>query len=240
MKNLKLDNLNLFYQDIGSGYPVVLIHGMGSGHTIWGGLIPPLKKNYRVIAMDLRGHGLSSKTSGPYSTELFADDICILLESLDISEAHFIGHSMGGAVVQELAINNLTIINSLTFIASFSYVDHQLEENLIALRNILNNEGYNAFFDACLEIAHNTQYVMENKQLLDDFRGDMAKNSSIPSLITTINACLNVKYTDSLNKVKAPSLVIAGREDRFVSINQAIKINDEIPNSKMDTIPWQP
>lgn len=210
---------------------------MGSDHAIWEGLIPLLQNDYRVIAMDLRGHGFSSKNPGPYSMKLFSGDIYRLLESLNISQAHFIGHSMGSAVLQELAINNPNIISSLTFISSFAYMDHELKKNLIRLHNILNNEGYNAFFDACLEIAHNPQYVIENKELLDDFRDNMAINSSISSLTATIDACLKFDYTDSLNKVSAPSLVIAGEDDRFVSANQAIKISAGIPNSKINIIP---
>lgn len=235
--NLKIDDLNLFYIDIGSGYPLVLIHGMGSDHTIWEGLIPLLQNDYRVIAMDLRGHGCSSKNSGPYSMKLFSEDIYLLLEKLNVRQAHFIGHSMGGTVLQELAIDNPGIILSLIFISSFSYINHQLEENLIKLREILNKKGYNAFFDACLEIAHNPQYVIKNKGLLEDFRDKMAINNSISSLTSAINACLKVDYIDSLNKVKVPSLVIAGEEDRFVSVNQAIKISARIPNSEINIIP---
>lgn len=237
MKSLKLDDLTLFYSDLGSGYPLVLIHGMGSDHVIWGGLIPLLQKDYWVITMDLRGHGLSSKTPGPYSIELFADDIYRLLKSLNISKAHLLGHSMGGAIVQEMAINNPDIISSLTLIASFSYVDHFLKENLIKLRDVMSKKGYNAFFDACLEFAHNPQYVIDNKELLNDFRDKMAKNSSISSLTSAINACLEFNCTALLNKIVAPSLIMAGEEDRFVSIDQAIKICERIPNTEINILP---
>lgn len=237
MGNIKFDDTNLFYLDAGSGYPVFLIHGMGSDHAVWAELIPLLQNDYRVIAMDLRGHGLSSKTPGPYSIELFSEDILQLIESFNIGQAHFIGHSMGGAILQEMAINNPTIFSSITIISSFSYIDHQLEEKLVKLRDILNNKGYNEFFDACLEITYNPQFVIKNKELLDEFKDSMAKYSSISSLTSTINACLKVDYKSSLNKITTPSSIVAGENDVFVSINHAIKLSREIPNSKIDIIP---
>jgi 3-oxoadipate enol-lactonase len=100
MKSLLPGNLNLNYLELGEGNPVVLIHGMGSDHTVWEGLIPLLNENYQTIAVDLRGHGHSSKTPGPYSIELFAEDIYLFLESLNIDQAHFMGYSMGGVILQ--------------------------------------------------------------------------------------------------------------------------------------------
>ncbi|HOI41145.1 MAG TPA: alpha/beta fold hydrolase [Methanobacterium sp.] len=69
MKCITIEDLELYYQDVGTGYPLVLLHGMASDHTVWEGLIPLLKDNYRVLAVDLRGHGLSTKTKGPYNME---------------------------------------------------------------------------------------------------------------------------------------------------------------------------
>ena len=237
MKTLKVDNLNLSYMDIGSGPPLILIHGMASDHNVWSGIIPLLQENFRVIAVDLRGHGGSSKTPGPYSMELFSTDIEGLLESLDILKARFIGHSLGGAVTQKIAIKNPDMVSSLTLISSFAYQDFQLKKSLINLRNILNESGFNEFFEECLKLAYNPRYVKENRELLNQFREDMSKTSSVISLIATINACLKVNNLDSLKNIVAPTLVITGREDRFISIDQGIIINKNIPHSQLEIIP---
>jgi 3-oxoadipate enol-lactonase len=236
MNIFSLNDLELSYLDAGSGFPLVLIHGMGSDHNIWAGIIPLLKENYRVLAVDLRGHGCSSKTRGPNNMEIFSTDIQGFLESLDIKKAHFIGHSMGGAVLLEMAINNPDIMSSLTLISSFAYPDYQLKKSLINLRNTLNEQGYNEFFDECIKIAHNPQYVKENRELLNKFRKEMAKTSSIPSLISTIYACLNVNYRDSLKNILTPTLIIAGEEDQFISKDQGIKISKSIPQSKFNLV----
>ena len=69
MESLTIGDLTLYYQEWGSGYPLVFIHGLGSDHTVWEGIVPLLLNNYRVLALDLRGHGMSTKTPGPYSIE---------------------------------------------------------------------------------------------------------------------------------------------------------------------------
>jgi 3-oxoadipate enol-lactonase len=236
MKFYKSENMKFAYQDTRSGFPVVLIHGMGSDHNIWSGLISLLKENYRVLAADLRGHGSSSETPGPYSMELFSQDILNLLKSMDINRAHFIGHSMGGAIAQDLAINYPDMVTSLTLIASFAYPSYPLRRILTNLRNTLYQEGYNEFFDECLEIAHNPQYIKENKELLNQFREDMSETSSIFSLISAINACLNVNYSDSLKDISSPTLIIAGEKDRFISKDQRTILSRGIPNSKFKLI----
>ncbi len=236
MKKLILGDLKLYYQDLGSGYPVVLVHGMGSDHTIWEGIITYLEKNFRILAFDLRGHGSSSKTPGPYSMELFSDDLHRFLERLDIGQAHFMGHSMGGAVLQELAIGKPELFNSLTLISSFAYIDHHLEDVLLELLRILTDEGYNDFFNECLKLANTPEFIENNKEFFQEIEKVMVKTNSNSSLEYTINACLKINFISSLRKIKIPTLIIAGEEDVFVPIEHGLKINNAITNSKLEII----
>jgi 3-oxoadipate enol-lactonase len=237
MKKLILGDLKLYYQYLGSGYPVVLVHGMGSDHTVWEGIIPYLEKNFRILAMDLRGHGSSSKTPGPYSMELFAQDILGLMNSLDIKQAHFMGHSMGGAVLQDLIIQKPELFNSLTLISSFASIDHHLEVVLLELLRILKDDGYTDFFNECLKLANTPEFIEKNQELFREIEKVMAKKSSIASLEHTINACLNINYLKSLNNVKKPTLIITGEEDAFIPVEHGMKINNLITHSKIEIMP---
>lgn len=234
MKSITIDDLELYYQDFGTGYPVVLVHGMGSDHTVWEGLVSLLKEKYRVAAVDLRGHGLSSKTPGPYNMELFANDIDSLLNSLEINKAHFIGHSMGGAIVQELAIKYPEKVQSLTLISSFAHVDSQLRSKFLDLMKILDDEGFNAFFDACLNLTYTPEFKTEHHELFEEVMDIMAKSTSIPALKESIKACLDVNFKDSLKKINLPTLIIAGSEDVFTPINLAEELKKGIPHSKIE------
>lgn len=234
MNSLLPGNLNLHYLEAGEGNPVVLIHGMGSDHTVWEGLVPLLKEDYRVIAVDLRGHGLSSKTPGPYSIKLFAEDIDLFLKSLNIDQAHFIGHSMGGVIVQELAVVYPERFKSLTLISSFAYIDPQLKEILINLKKIIIEEGYKSFFDTCLEFANTPQFIKENRELFSKIRDENAQICSVSSIVDTIDACLEVNVRDSIRSIRTPTLVIAGEEDVFTPPHHGMKIKEGIPNSKLE------
>lgn len=236
MKNLMFGDLYLYYEDYGTGYPVILIHGLGSDHNVWTGLSPFLKEEYRIIALDLRGHGLSTKTPGPYSMELFSNDIYQFLESLDINQAHFIGHSMGGSILLEMALTHPDKIQSLTLISSFAYIDHHLKNVFMRLNTILSNDGYDAFFDACLELTYTSKFLKRNEDSFKEIKELTMKTSSISSLKNTINACLKVNMIDSLGSVKIPARVIAGGTDHFTPLYHAQRIKNAISQSKIEII----
>ncbi|WP_321421959.1 alpha/beta hydrolase [uncultured Methanobacterium sp.] len=248
MKSLLPGNLNLNYLKSGKGYPVVLIHGMGSDHTVWEGLVPLLMENYETLSLDLRGHGHSSKTGGPYNIELFAEDVYLFLKSQNIDQAHFIGHSMGGLILQELAVKHSERFKSLTLISSFACIDPPLREVLINLRDILTGEGYEAFFDECLKIANTPRFIRKNRDLFSKIQDENAKICSVSSITDTINACLDVELclndklrrnlnpTDSIKDIRTPTLVIAGDEDVFTPIHHGMRIHESIPNSQMKII----
>jgi len=236
MNKITLNELDLYYHDQGDGYPVVLVHGLGSDHTVWGGVAPLLEENFRVLAVDLRGHGRSSKPPGPYSMKLFSNDINQLLKSLNINQAHFMGQSMGGAILQQMALEHKDKITSLTLISSFACVDSHLNAIFKELLDILSKEAYNTFFDRCLELANTPEFIEKNREFFREARDLMEKTSSIPALKETINACLEVNFLDSLKNIDASTLVIAGREDVFTPPYHAEKIKNRILNSKMEVM----
>ena len=96
MPEIILNDIKINYIEKGKGFPLVLIHGLSDDLKLWGHLIPELSRNYRIIALDLRGHGSSGKPDSPYSIEQFSRDIYCLLIKLKIKRVHLAGFSMGG------------------------------------------------------------------------------------------------------------------------------------------------
>jgi pimeloyl-ACP methyl ester carboxylesterase len=96
--------VNIRYIEKGEGEPLLLIHGFSVNTEFqWGGNLNRLAENYRVVALDARGHGKSDKPHGPeHYGALMADDCIRLLDHLDIDRAHVMGYSMGGAIVLNL------------------------------------------------------------------------------------------------------------------------------------------
>jgi pimeloyl-ACP methyl ester carboxylesterase len=111
MPSFLSDETEIWFDDLGAGEPVVLVHGWGStaqhnfGDTGW---VEMLSRRYRVIAMDCRGHGRSAK---PHRIELYgreqmADDVIRLLDHLEIARTLIIGYSMGASIVIELLLEH--------------------------------------------------------------------------------------------------------------------------------------
>ena len=102
--SVALADLTLRYREHGPGSapPVVLLHGLGEDAAGWDEIAAPLADSYRVIALDLRGHG-SSDRSGDYSYEAMRDDVDQLLDVLDLVDVTLIGHSMGAMIAALLA-----------------------------------------------------------------------------------------------------------------------------------------
>ena len=99
------DGATLAYVPMGdpTGMPVVLIHGYTDNARDWVPLIPYLSKKFRLIVVDLRGHGRSSKPDCCYTLPDFAYDIVLLLDSLGVRQADIVGHSLGSMIAQTFA-----------------------------------------------------------------------------------------------------------------------------------------
>ena len=100
-----VNGINIYYAIWGDGSPLILLHG-GLGNTeYFGGQVAEFAKQYRVIAMDSRGHGRSSRDADPYSYALMAKDVIALMDYLKIDKASIVGWSDGGIIGLDIAMN---------------------------------------------------------------------------------------------------------------------------------------
>jgi 3-oxoadipate enol-lactonase len=97
------EGANLYWEQHGSGPPILLIMGLSFTHEMWFRVLPHLQREYRVIVFDNRGMGLSEVPRGPYSMRQMARDACAVLNAANTAAAHVIGASMGGMIAQEMA-----------------------------------------------------------------------------------------------------------------------------------------
>ena len=112
------DGCQLHYEDYGHGTPLLLVHGLGSSTLDWESQIPVLSPLYRVIVIDLRGHGRSDKPDEHYSIAGFAEDVAALIEHLQLGTVHLVGISMGGMIGFQLGVDRPELLRSLTIVNS--------------------------------------------------------------------------------------------------------------------------
>jgi pimeloyl-ACP methyl ester carboxylesterase len=117
MPEATINGLRLNYERHGeSGPPLVFVHGYTGDITDWRHQLPEFSQSFQVLAIDLRGHGLSHapEDRSAYSIEHFADDVEALIDEAGFGRYHLLGHSMGGAIVQEIALRSAERLLSLT------------------------------------------------------------------------------------------------------------------------------
>lgn len=112
----KIDDVELFYTDGGSGQNVLLVHGWSCDGTDWSYQSPVLLDSYRSINVDIRGHGRSSVTEGGYVVRRFAADLARLLHHLGAVPATIVGHSLGGAIAVAMAVEHPEVVRSVVSI----------------------------------------------------------------------------------------------------------------------------
>lgn len=105
MDKARVNGITIAYEVHGQGEPLLLIHGAGVSRVEFRPQIEPLSQHFRLIVPDVRGHGDSEITSAPYSMKLFADDMIGLLDVLGIQQVLVCGHSMGGTIAQQMAVD---------------------------------------------------------------------------------------------------------------------------------------
>jgi len=116
---LPVEGTRIRYIDAGRGAPVVFLHGLGASMYAWRkNLGAVAAAGFRVIAFDNRGFGLSDKPPGPYDNAAYARLASALMDSLGLSDAVLVGHSMGGAIAAEVAIEYPQRVRGLVLIAS--------------------------------------------------------------------------------------------------------------------------
>ena len=120
MKKIETSNqIKIAYQDAGTGIPVILIHGLDGNLAGFYSLKKELKKHYRVIVYDVRGHGKSTHPTS-YNLNDHIKDLIMLMQQLGIKSAHLLGHDMGGIIAQAFTEKYKEKVRSLTIISSKS------------------------------------------------------------------------------------------------------------------------
>jgi 3-oxoadipate enol-lactonase len=119
LPHVETNGMVTFYEDVGQGPAIVLIHGHGSDRRLWELQAPALvEAGYRVIRYDVRGHGRSAVTPSGYTWENYALDLRDLLDGLALPPAHVVGLSMGGGIALQFALDFPERVSSLVLVDS--------------------------------------------------------------------------------------------------------------------------
>lgn len=223
------EEVNIFYQDIGRGKPVVLIHGWPSNYQMWEYQLNELpKQNIRVITYDRRGFGLSSRPWDGYDYDTLASDLRLLLEELDLTDVTLVGFSMGGGEVARYLskYNSDGRVTKAVFAASVTPYLLKTDENPTGLpqemfdtmREQIEDDrpkfmaDFNKAFFGVNLFSHpaSSEFLQHNECL--------TLQASGYSTIKAMKSWSTTDFRSDLAAIKVPTLILHGKDDKTVPI----------------------
>ena len=221
----------IYVDDIGEGYPLVLVHGYLGSSEMWKFQKDYLKNYFRVIAPALPGFGESYKTKPLNSINAMANIVIECVQEKKIDKFNLMGHSMGGMIVQEIAKIAGDKVNKLICFAtgSIGNIPDRFESLDVSIKR-LKEEG----IKETVKRIPPKWFVNGNKAKNYYLCENAAKETSQETAENALNAMKNWNGLENLKNIKNETLIIWGDKDVSYNFDQVEKLNKNISNSKLE------
>ena len=221
--------IKIFYEDLGTGKPVIFIHGWPLNHEMWEYQLAELpKNNLRCIAYDRRGFGKSDRPWDNYDYDTLADDLKSLIEELDLNDVTLVGFSMGGGEIARYIgkygndkIAKVILIASVTpFMLKTGNnpegVDKQIFDEMV--EKISKDRP--AFLEEFAKKFYGVNNINQSvSQPILDWNQMLCLMSSPKATIDCVRSFSETDFREDLKKINVPVLIIHGDADKTVPIN---------------------
>lgn len=209
-----------YYDETGTGAPLLLLHGGMTPNLGWMGQIEPFAASYRVIAPERRGHGHTPDVDGPMSYDLMAEDTAAFIRALDLPPAHLVGWSDGGIIALLLAIRHPELVSKVVVFGANS-----------------SSDGYQArAIESLLEQPLDGEELSLFRAMYDPVSPDG------PEHFTTVWAKVQAMwaapfdFTEQLAQIDGPTLV-AVADDDLISLDHAVAMYRTLPHGQLAVLP---
>ncbi|MFN2158674.1 MAG: alpha/beta fold hydrolase [Anaerolineales bacterium] len=207
--------------------PIVLIHGAGGSHLFWPPQIRRLP-GHHVFSLDLPGHG---KSSGRVRQSIgaYVQDILDWMDSIGLNRAVFIGHSMGSAIAQTLAIHYPDYVVGLGLIGSGAAFNVNPE--------LLDRTSSPSTFDSGIAIIIKNSFSPTASERLVKLAKKRILETNYSVLYADFKVCDNFDEILSVYRITQPTLILCGADDKMTPPRFSIYLNTKIRNSELEIIP---
>jgi pimeloyl-ACP methyl ester carboxylesterase len=206
--------------------PVLFIHGAGGSQFVWSFQKRFFEERFHPVIIELPGHGQAAG-NGEEEIGRYADHVYRFIEAMGLGRSFLVGHSMGGAIAQVLAVNHPEILKAVVLVATGA--------RLRVVRMIL--EGIrNVFEPTVRNIVRFAYSTNAPADLIEQgIVGLMACRPDV--LYRDFLACDRFDFLDQVKNITVPSLVICGAEDQMTPLKFSTYLHDQIRNSRLEVIP---
>lgn len=235
-----IDGVRIHYQEKGAGTPLILLHGFTSSTYSWKDVFQPLTKNFRVIAVDLKGFGFSGKPDGDYSRRAQATLVSHLLDYLKIDKAWLCGNSMGGEIALNLALVNPQRLAGLILIDSAgvevsgggslapSYLLIPVVGRVVTALALTSDK----LVRQGLEKSFYDRTKVTSERVANYYRPLQTRGGQLAAVRARTQANESPIEHD-LGKINLPTLIIWGAQDALIPVEAGRKMNQLIKDSKL-------
>ena len=230
----------MYYETMGTGEPLILIGGLTADHNVWRSTARLFAKHFQVIIFDNRGAGQSSAPDLPYSTQMMAQDTVALMDALSVPKAHFIGHSMGGCIAQQIAIHYPEKVDKM-IIACARAKPSYLANMVLSTRLKLIEAGVSDALIAeyMMPFLFSEAFLKKTTQVKGFIQWTL-KNpfpQSKTGFKNQFHAVETHDVIDKLNQIDSETLIISGEQDCLMPPRMGEAFAKEIPNATFKIIP---
>ncbi|WP_119389679.1 alpha/beta fold hydrolase [Taklimakanibacter lacteus] len=231
------DGCRIHYDVVGKGAPVLLVPGLGGDGRFWDGVMAWLKDRYRLIAVDHRGAGRSDRPLGAYRISGIAADILGILDQEGVEQAHLVGHSTGGAIVQSLAIDAPMRCLSTTISGSWARPDARLRM-LFAVRSSLLREGLTTDYQTLTHVlGHTPEWIEAHEDSLQAAVASAAERlAPLPVTEARIRMLLDFDRYAELGRITGPVMVIGAEDDLMIPFRHSAEIAAAIAGARLERL----
>jgi 3-oxoadipate enol-lactonase len=223
----------IYWDESGSGEPLLLIMGLGYPSCAWYRTRPVLEKRYRTIAFDNRGVGRTEMPAGPYSIPLMASDAAAVLDAAGVDSSHIFGTSMGGMIAQEFALQYPQRVRSLILGCTAPGGPRAVRAEPAAMRMLMARG--NMTREQAARAAQPFIYHPGTPQNLieEDLEIRRPWFPHPDAYAAQLQGILAWEAYSRLPQINAPTLVIHGESDRLVPAGNGKLIAETIPGAKL-------
>jgi 3-oxoadipate enol-lactonase len=242
MPTTQVGSHTVYYDDCGTGHPVLFMSGLGSTRLGWWKQIEPFSHKFRVINMDNRDAGDSALGTGPYTIADMSEDTAGVIKNLNLGPTHIIGISMGGMIAQELAIRHPELVDKLVLVSTTAggpagvNAKPEIAALLMSTETDLEKRVRGTFTAIAGE-----GYMAKHPEDLDQIvKTSLAKPMSAESYLRQFGACMDhgrEGTADRLTQITAPTLVVHGDYDPLIPYPNGQYLAEHIQGARLITLP---